>query len=203
MSRKSLEGLYYYDYAIIHSLHLSPSFHLRPQTLTLLLSSPPALLAAFLALLGAYTSDRFSERAYHIAIPLVIALVGLVISATTLNSVARYVSIYFWLAGSVAGTALAWSWVANSIQETPEKKAVGIAIVNVLGGLGSIWAPFLFRGQDAPVWRLAFGVLSGFVVIDVCCCLLMRQVLKRMNEKLRREAVESGQGERFANLYVL
>ncbi|KAK5941867.1 hypothetical protein PMZ80_005818 [Knufia obscura] len=209
MSRKSLEGLYYYEYAIIQSLHLFPSSPVSPQTLTLILGSPPALVAAILAFIGAYTSDRFSERTYHITIPLLIALIGLIISAATLDSAARYVAMYLWLAGSVAGTALAWSWVANSIQETPEKKAVGLAIVNVLSGLGGIWAPFLFRGQDAPGYRLAFGVLSGFVVVDVGCCLVMRWVLGRMNVRLRRGEEErrggEGEGEREGNgnLYVL
>lgn len=203
MSRKSLEGFQYYLPSIIKSLHLFPKSPLNPNTLTLLLGCPPALLAAVLALALAYTSDKYSERTFHIAIPLLVALVGLIISAASLDSIARYVSIYLYLAGSIAGTGMAWSWVPNTIQETPEKKACGIAIVNVLGGLGAVWAPFLFRGRDRPRYTLAFGVICGFVVVDVTCCLVMRWVLKRQNRKIVEEARQQGRPVEEVKQYVL
>ena len=199
MSRKSLEGLYYYIPSIIKSFHLFPHSSMEPNTLVLFLASPPALLAAVLALLLGYTSDRFSERTFHIAVPLFFALVGIIMSAATTDSIARYISIYLYVAGHVAGTAMNWSWVPNSIQETPEKKACAIAIVNLLGGLGAIWGPFFFRKEDAPEYKLAFGLISGFVVLDITCCFWMRWILKRQNERLKRQ--DTGQSD--LRLYVL
>lgn len=71
------------------------------------------------------------------------------------------------------------------------KKACVIAIVNVFGGLGSVWALFLFRQQDYPGYRLAFNVIAGFVAIEIGCCLWMRCVLKRRNEKIQHLGCDS------------
>lgn len=98
---------------------------------------------------------------------------------------------------------MAWSWVPNTLQETPEKKACGIAIVNVLGGLGAVWSPFLFRGQDQPRYALAFGVICGFVVVDVVCCLGMRWVLRRQNKVIVEGARRRGKSVQEVKLYVL
>lgn len=61
----------------------------------------------------------------------------------------------------------------------------------------------MFRGQDAPSYRLDSRVLRGFVVVDMGCCLAMGVVLKRINEKLKRETMEQGKGGRDVDLYVL
>lgn len=122
MSRKSLEGRLYYLLAIVKSFHLFPRSHLSRNTIALLLDSPPALLAAALALCLAYTSNRYRERTFHLAIPLGFAVVTLIVSAVTTDAIARYVSIYFYLGGSISSSGIAWSWVPNTIQETPERK---------------------------------------------------------------------------------
>ncbi|KAK5069167.1 hypothetical protein LTR64_008681 [Lithohypha guttulata] len=202
MARKSLEGLYIYLTPITLAItkQLFPNSSIDMKTLSLIIGSPPALLAAILALFFAYTSDRYSERTFHLAVPLVFALIGTITSAASLNPVARYVSSYLYLAGHVAGTALLWSWVPGVIQETPEKKACGIAIVNVLGGLGGLWSPFLFRGRDMPRYPLAFAVISGFIVVDIACCFVMRSVLKKQNQRLKDKAQENATEEK---VYVL
>lgn len=37
---------------------------------------------------------------------------------------------------------------------TPEKRAVSVAMVNVLGRVGNIIAPYFFVGSDEPRYRL-------------------------------------------------
>lgn len=203
ISRKSLDGLQYYLPAIIKSLHLLPNSSISQTTLTLLLGCPPAALAAILSVALAYTSDRYAERTYHTAIPLLAALIGIVVSAVSLDSIARYFSMSLYIAGSISSTGLAWSWVPNTIQETPEKKACAIALSHSIGGLGSIWAPFFFRSQDYPRYELAFWVIAGFVVIDVACCLAMRRILVRQNRKLVEEEAVLGIEEEDVKKYVL
>lgn len=188
MSRKALDGLYVYltpiYLDIAKQLFPKPSIDLK--TLTLFIGSPPALLAALIAFIVAYTSDRCSERTFHIAVPLMFALIGLTISAVSVNTMARYISSYLYLGGHIAGGALMWAWVTATLQETPEKKAIGIAIVNVVGGVGGVWSPFLFRGQDSPWYLLAFRVLAASNLIDITCCFVMRSILSKMNKSLDR-----------------
>lgn len=188
--RNSFEGLLYYLPTIVKSYNLFPDSHLSRNTVTLFLSSPPALVAAALALFLAWSSNRRKERTWHLMSPLLVAFLTLAFTsgtATTKTSdvIFKYVCMYFYLAGTISSSGLAWSWVPNAIQETPEKKACAIAIVSVFGGLGAIWAPFLFRKQDYPDYRLAFGALAGFTVIEMACCGLMRTVLYKKNKTIR------------------
>lgn len=48
---------------------------------TLLLTAPPYLLAAVLALVISYTSDRKPERCFHLLTPILFGMVGYVLSA--------------------------------------------------------------------------------------------------------------------------
>ncbi|OLN87958.1 putative transporter C1002.16c-like protein 1 [Colletotrichum chlorophyti] len=59
-------------------------FGLGSNTLTLVLTAPPYLLAAVVALCVAVSSDRRADRGLHIVGPVCIAMVGFVISAATL-----------------------------------------------------------------------------------------------------------------------
>lgn len=200
MSRKALEGLYVYLQPIFYTItkQLFDNPPIDAKTLALLLGSAPILLAAIIAFVFAYTSDRFSERTYHLAVPLSFALVGLIISSASVNPVARYISSYLYLAGHIAGTALFWAWVSATLQETPEKKAIGIAIINVVGGVGAIWSPFLFRGQDAPWYMLAFRVLAAFDIIDIICCFVMKAILTKQNKRLRDGPDSAGERQLYA-----
>lgn len=201
MSRKALDGLYVYLAPIYSSItkQLFPEPPIDIKTLTLLIGSAPALLAALLGFAFAYTSDRHSERTFHIAVPLAFALIGLIISSASINAVARYISSYLYLAGHIAGSAIFWSWVPAILQETPEKKAVGIAIVNVVGGIGGVWSPFLFRGQGAPWYLLAFRVLAACNLIDIACCFVMRAILRKSNRSLLQGSASTERKQ----LYVL
>lgn len=202
MSRKSFDCLWNYEFSIYKSLHLIKGSTLSENTQALLLSMGPALFAALITLLVAYSSDRQSERSFHMIVPLLFAAAASTTFATTLHPVARYAMLFIIDAGELSGLAMAWAWVTSTVQETPEKKAVTIAIVNVLGGVGAIYGPFFFREGDAPGYRLAFGLLAGCAVVDTICVFLMRQWLQRLNRTLKEKARTEGvQGEE--KLYAL
>lgn len=203
--RRSFEGIHIYLPSLIQSLIptilLHPARQMSLETTTLLLTSPPAFLGALATIASGYSSDRRSERCFHIIVPVLLALIGLIITASTLNSVARYVATFLYIPGSVAGSAMAWIWVTSSLNETAEKKACGIAIVSVASGFGGIWSPFLFQGRDKPQYLLAFIALSCFAVLEVVCCWGVRVLLKKGNARLNSEAEERGEAD--VRLYVL
>lgn len=192
MSRKSFEGLWNYEFLIYKSLHLVKGSNSSENTLALLLSVGPAMFAALVTLLMAYSSDRRSERSFHMIVPALFAAAASIVFATTLNPAVRYAMLFLIDAGELSGFAMAWAWVTSTIQETPEKKAVAIAIVNVLGGVGAVYGPFFFREGDAPGYRMAFGLLAGCASVDAACVFGMRQLLQKMNLALRRRAEVEG-----------
>lgn len=202
MSRKSFEGLWNYELSIYKSLRLIKDSSLSKTTLALVLSVGPATFAGLVTLTLARSSDRNSERSFHMMGPLLFAAAALIVCAATMQPVVRYAMFFFIEAGELSGLAMAWAWVTSSVQETPEKKAVAIAIVNVLGGTGAIYGPFFFKRKDAPGYRMALGLLAGFAIVDVACIMVIRRLLQKMNRALREDArVEGMQDE--VRLYAL
>ncbi|THU79132.1 hypothetical protein K435DRAFT_698590, partial [Dendrothele bispora CBS 962.96] len=64
------------------------------ETITLLLCAPPWVLNALVAFFGARHSYKTQKRAFHIVVPFVIGIVGLVIAIPTQALAVRYVSLF-------------------------------------------------------------------------------------------------------------
>lgn len=63
------------------------------QVVTLLLTTPPYVLAVITALLNSWHADRTGERFFHVTLPLGVAMIAFIIAAATTNVAARYVAI--------------------------------------------------------------------------------------------------------------
>ncbi|KAL4939955.1 hypothetical protein BDV06DRAFT_230747 [Aspergillus oleicola] len=141
-------------------------FNLGSNTITLVLTAPPYLFAAAVSFVVAYSSDRYNERGYHISLPMCFAITGFIISTATLSVPARYVASFLYASGAFAAIAMVYSWAASVLNQTPEKRAAGTAIINLLSQCGNIWSPYFFR--------------------HIVCAMGMKVVLKKENRKLLR-----------------
>ncbi|KXH65608.1 major facilitator superfamily transporter [Colletotrichum salicis] len=101
---------------------------LGSNTTTLMLTAPPYLLAAVVALCVAVSSDRRADRGLHIVGTVCVAMLGFVISAATTDRPARYFTSFLYLPGVFASTGLIFSWAASVASETPEKRATATSI---------------------------------------------------------------------------
>lgn len=63
-----------------------------------------------------------------------------------------------------------------------------------LGNTGGLIGSNIFRHQDAPAYRLGYGISIGFIVMSACSAALMVFILDRLNKK-RAAAVEEMGGE--------
>src|SRR6187402_2909499 len=87
-------------------------------------------------------------------------------------------------------------WVASTLGQTNEKKAVAVAIANTLGNLGSVYTPYLWPDSDAPRFGTAMAASIGFSVGVVICAWIMRFILVKENQKIKAEESE------VVNLYA-
>lgn len=69
-------------------------------TMTLVLTAPPSLVAGVVGIAVGISSGKFNDRTWHITVMMGIAVVGFVISATTLNVPARYISCFLFASGT-------------------------------------------------------------------------------------------------------
>ncbi|KAL5366222.1 major facilitator superfamily domain-containing protein [Aspergillus floccosus] len=175
-------------------------FGLGSNTVTLVLTAPPYLFGAAISFLAAFSSDRTNERGFHISVPMLVAVVGFIISVGTVNVPARYVASFLYASGAFAANAMVFSWAASVLNQTPEKRAAATAIINLLSQFGNIWSPYFFRAGDEPRYILAMILMMGFSGLSIACAMLMKVILKRENKKLLDQAGQTGQA---VTLYTL
>ncbi|KAJ5004991.1 putative transporter [Colletotrichum sp. SAR 10_66] len=110
-------------------------FKLGSNTIALVLTAPPYLLAAVVSIGVAMSSDRRGERGLHIVAPLCVAMIGYIITASTVNSPVRYFASFLFVPGAFAPTGLIFSWAASTLSATPEKRAAATALSALLAGV--------------------------------------------------------------------
>ncbi|KAK7705878.1 hypothetical protein SLS64_007829 [Diaporthe eres] len=160
-------------------------------TTTLALTCPPYLLAAAMAVIMSYTSGRYNERSWHITICKCIIIIGFIIPAVTTNIAARFVAIFLFVTFSFGINNIVLGWTSVTLGQTPEKKAVALALCNSLGNMSSVYTPYLWPSTDNPRFLKAWMASISFSAVAVVAVWIMRLSLQRKNTKLRQTAPET------------
>lgn len=158
--------------------------------ITLLLTSPPSLVAGGVGVLVGLSSGRFNERTWHITVCMTTALAGFIISCVTLNVPARYISCFMFASGVYACNSVILGWVSATLGQTPEKKAVSLSIVNVVSMASFIYTPYLYIKSDAPKYVIAMSSNAAFAFVTIACAWALRLWLQWTNRKLRLQNPE-------------
>ncbi|WQF89196.1 Putative major facilitator superfamily, MFS transporter superfamily [Colletotrichum destructivum] len=167
-------------------------FGFESRTTTLLLTAPPYVFAAVASLCNARSSDHFKERGYHMIGPVAIAIMGYIVCTATGNVPARYAASFLYIGGMFAANPLINTWLVGTLGRTPEKRATAIPVINVLGQIGNVIAPYFFPDRDEPRYLMAFLLMMGFAALGIACCFLLKFILIRSNKKLWAKAQEEG-----------
>ncbi|KAL5498804.1 hypothetical protein ACEPAH_2159 [Sanghuangporus vaninii] len=171
------------------------------RTVTLVLVAPPWFLAATSAFFNARHSDVQGERFFHIVRPLLFGIVGFVIGMSTMNVVARYISMCM-ICLSYCGYMIMFSWLSNNIPRPPAKRAVSLAFVNGFSQLGNLAGSYCFPTNFGPSYRKSYGICIALQGLTIIMCCVFRRYLKKQNELLERN--EKGRGERVKGFrYIL
>ncbi|KAH7028837.1 major facilitator superfamily domain-containing protein [Microdochium trichocladiopsis] len=167
-------------------------------TITLVLTCPPFIVAGAAGIFTGWSSGRHHERTWHITGGLCVAIVGFVIAASSLNTVARYIACFIFPIGAYSVNSVIIGWASSTLSQTKEKKAVVLAMTNVGGQIGYIYGAYLWPSYDEPRYGIGFGASAGFALLSIGCAWVIRIWLKRENKKLLAAAEESGT---HVNLY--
>ncbi len=117
------------------------------RTTTLLLTAPPYVFAAIGGLVNAWSSDRKNDRGYHFSGPIAVGIAGYIICLATTSIPARYAASFMYVGGMFIAYPLLNTWITTTLGRTPEKKAVSVAVINVLGQIGNFIAPYVSKCQ--------------------------------------------------------
>lgn len=111
------------------------------QTITLVLTCPPYLIAGLTSVLWSAHSGKKNERTWHITVSKAVAIFGFVLGCATLNTGARYFAMVVFAIGTYAVNSIILGWVGNTCGQTKEKKASALSIVNTIANVSFIWTP--------------------------------------------------------------
>ncbi|KAF7188899.1 putative transporter [Pseudocercospora fuligena] len=153
------------------------------QTITLVLTCPPYLVATVVMLGWSLSSGKFNERTWHVCVGKTIATFGFTLAACTMNTGARYFAMMCFVGSINAVDGILFGWVAVTCGQTREKKACSLALANPISTAAMIWSPYLYR--DPPRFVTPMATNAGLSVVVALCALVMRWMLKRENRKLR------------------
>ena len=157
-------------------------------TITLVMTCPPFLLAGIAGILTGISSGRFHERTWHITVGLLLAIVGFIIAASEMSTAARYTACFIFPVGAYAVNSVIIGWASSTLAQTKEKKAVSLAMLNVAGQFGYIYGPYMWPKSDGPRYAIGFGASAGFCLLAIGTVWVMRWVLKRDNKRIRMGA---------------
>ncbi|KAF2437594.1 MFS general substrate transporter [Karstenula rhodostoma CBS 690.94] len=166
------------------------------QTITLVLTCPPYLIAGAVTIAVSWSSGRFNERTWHITISKAVATIGFVSACATMDLAGRYVSMVIFTIGTYGVNSLILEWCGSTCGQTKEKKAVAIGIVTTIMNASFIWTPYLWPKTDEPRYAIALGSSAGFSVATAALAWVAKIIMKKRNKALRESNDESG------NFYV-
>jgi hypothetical protein len=133
-------------------------------TITTLLTAPPYFMTAMFA---AWNSDRLKERGWHITGPMIVTVVGYIISVASLSPAARYTASFLYIGGSSSANPLVITWAVSTLGRTPEKRAAGTTVVNVMGFIGNLVRPFSFPQSHEPRYLMAMLLMMAWSCVTV------------------------------------
>lgn len=163
------------------------------------MSAPPWIFSCIFSVAVSWNADRTQEKArtentrysfitdiaqfWHITGPILVGIVGFIISMVTLNAAARYVALFL-QAGSYAGFIVFFSWISSSFPRPPAKRAVAIAMVNAFGQLGNISGAYVWH-LDENGYRGSYGIVLSMFCVAILGCFVFRTMLSRLNRNLQ------------------
>ncbi|KAF2737794.1 MFS general substrate transporter [Polyplosphaeria fusca] len=161
------------------------------ETITLVLTCPPYLIAGAVTIAVSWSSGKFNERTWHITISKAVATIGFVAACLTMDLAGRYVSMVIFTIGTYGVNSLILGWCGSTCGQTKEKKAVAIGIVTTIMNASFIWTPYLWPKTDGPRYAIALGASAGFSIATAALAWLAKFIMIRRNRKLRESDNET------------
>ncbi|KAH8894185.1 major facilitator superfamily protein [Thozetella sp. PMI_491] len=163
----------------------------------LLLACPPYIGAGLATLTLAWSSGHFHERTLHITGGFILAIIGFVAAASTLNPAGRYAACFIFAAGAYSVNSVIVGWIATTLSQSQERKAVTLAMTNVSSQIAAIYGPYFWPSSDGPRYTLGFSASAAFSFASMLLAWVMRYLLKRENVRIK-EGLATG---RTVNTY--
>ncbi|MFN8007313.1 MAG: MFS transporter [Terriglobia bacterium] len=147
-----------------------------PTYLAATISGLPFAMGILSLLFFSWSSDRFQERYWHTALPLILG--GCCFTLTSIPSIT-----FGWLLACLCATAFFYNgfspsyWVLTTMTLSESAAAAAIGFINCFSGLGGFSGPYVIGkilGAGIPFNRVVFLISAGFIFAGVLTLLLKK-----------------------------
>ncbi|KAL4972759.1 major facilitator superfamily domain-containing protein [Aspergillus desertorum] len=152
---------------------------------TLLLTVPPYMIALVFSIANNWSADRYQNSLFHAIGPMVVAIIGFVVAAASLNTGVRYFAMILMVVGGHGSNAVVLAWTQKTMLRPRIKRASAVAFVNAFGNLAQVNLLVLFYPDtSAPRYVVAMAANSAFSSAVIMLSIGMRIILLRANKRL-------------------
>ncbi|SPN99724.1 related to permease of the major facilitator superfamily [Cephalotrichum gorgonifer] len=146
---------------------------------------PPYAVAYGVTLFAAWLSDRLKSRGLIAGTSFAVAAVAFIISAALPGDAfkARYALLCISTSGVFGGLPSLCAWVGDN-SRTTTAGALATALNVAFSGPGQIIGVWIYRKQDAPVYRLGHGVNAGLSTLAAVLSFGLMFYYRRLNAKM-------------------
>lgn len=162
------------------------------ETITLVLTCPPYLIAGAVTILVSWSSGKFNERTWHITISKIVATIGFAAACGTMDLGGRYASMVVFTIGTYGVNSLILGWCGSTCGQTKEKKAVAIGIVTTIMNASFIWTPYLWPKSDGPRYTIALSASAGFSMATAALAWVAKIIMIRRNKRILQSGDDTG-----------
>lgn len=171
---------------------LVKSLGFRSSTMSLLLTSPPYVVAFLWALGLAYYADRKQVRSIPAGISMIVSIIGtiLLIALPVKVKWPRYVVTFLVAGGSFGVYSTTYTWLSSTIIRPPIKRAAAIGIANTISNSAALFASYFWLDEYSPSFRESWGCSLAFMLLGLGCICVLRTVLRKGNRHFDELAAE-------------
>ncbi len=175
----------YYGYTFFLPQILKSLSGLSDFEIGLIAAIPYGVAALSMVVVGP-SSDRTGDRHFHAAVPALVGVAGLVMSAATTNPLLAL--LVFSIAAAGIWGLLGPFWALPTTYLSGTAAAGGIALINSIGNLGGFLGPALVGRivQKTGSYSIAMLTISGSLVVTVVIVMVLREL--SVNDAPRRAA---------------
>ncbi|CAK1361079.1 putative transporter [Cercospora beticola] len=159
-----------------------------------LFTVPPYAVAYVCTMLAAYASDRYQMRGLIAGTSLACSTLCFIVLAVLPGErfTGRYVLLIFATSGVFAALPSLNAWVGDNATNTTAMSLVFACNV-AFSGPGQIAGVWIYRSQDAPLYRLGHGVNACFTALACSLSFVLYFYYRGLNKKVVRQ----GYGHRW------
>jgi|TARA_R110002003_G_scaffold1110_5_gene22389 cbb3-type cytochrome oxidase subunit 3 len=166
--------------------------------LVFLLCAPPYLVSIFWTVGCAWLADRTHLRMPWMLMNAAITFAGLLITAYSTNSGARYFGVFLGVSGCNANLPTIIAFQSNNVRSN-SRRSVANGVQFVFAAIGGIYASTTFMQKEYPTYRTGVWCAVGtqFLLIILCAVMFLHFRKKNRAAEERGEYIQEEESFRY------